>query len=180
MLVIKLIFLSRVHPKKGLEYLFKALSKVDFKWNLKIVGSGDLDYVEYLKTLSTSLGISNCIEWKGWIGDDQRFDLLASADLFILISENENFANVIIESLSVGTPVIISSEIGLKDYIEQENFGWITPLKTESIEKKLLESLNDKNRRTWIRINAPSIIRSHFSPNSIAKSYIEKYKNHKT
>ncbi|MEI6411551.1 MAG: glycosyltransferase, partial [Bacteroidota bacterium] len=60
--VFKLIFLSRIHPKKGLERLFGALKQLDFQWSLQIVGSGEPEYVESLKALASSLGISEFIE----------------------------------------------------------------------------------------------------------------------
>jgi glycosyltransferase involved in cell wall biosynthesis len=174
--IFKLIFLSRVHPKKGLERLFQALKQVDFQWTLQIVGSGEPEYVESLKTFATSLGVSDHIEWKGWIGDDQRYDLLATADLFVLISENENFANVVIESLSVGTPVMISTEIGLKDFIEEHQVGWVTPLKETDVINTLHVARQDKTRRNWIRTNAPDLIRDAFSSENLAKSYLAEYR----
>lgn len=172
--VFKLIFLSRIHPKKGLERLFNALKQVDFKWALQIVGSGEPDYVESLKTLASSLDISEFIEWKGWMGDE-RYELLAAADLFVLISENENFANVVIESLSVGTPVMISAEIGLKDFVREHNMGWVTTLDDASILKTLNVMEEHGSRRIWIRENAPEIIRTVFSPENLAKSYLAAY-----
>ena len=120
-----MIFLSRIHPKKGLETLFEALSSVDFSWRLQIVGEGEESYVSLLKNLAREYSITDRIDWLGWRNGSEKFQLLADADLFVLPSQNENFANVVLESLAVGTPVILSDQVGLSEYVIKQNFGWV-------------------------------------------------------
>ncbi|MDB5012296.1 MAG: hypothetical protein JWQ25_498 [Daejeonella sp.] len=98
-------FISRIDPKKGLDILIKALSKVNFSYKLKIAGTGDADYISYLNKVASEHGNSEHIEWVGWKDKVQKFLYYSSIDLFALTSLNENFAVVVIESLSVGSPV---------------------------------------------------------------------------
>jgi glycosyltransferase involved in cell wall biosynthesis len=126
---LKLIFLSRIHPKKGIELLLDALAEVQFPFSLSIVGEGATDYVESLKLKVESLKLSQAVKWIGAVYGDEKFKLLAEHDLLVLPSYNENFANVVIESLAVGTPVLISEHVGLKNYIEDNNFGKVFKLK---------------------------------------------------
>ena len=139
-------FLSRVDPKKGLDILIKALSKVSFDYELHIAGSGDEDYIRFLKSVSHECGNTAKIKWLGWKSSEDKFDYLSKIDLFALTSHSENFAIVIIEALSMGTPVIISENVGLHNYVTENNFGWTTDLEPEHIAMVLNEAFMDKKK----------------------------------
>jgi glycosyltransferase involved in cell wall biosynthesis len=171
----KLIFLSRIEEKKGLELLFEALSSLSLAWSLTIAGSGEKDYVESLKLKAKNLKIENSINWVGQIKNEDKFNLLAEHDLMVLISYNENFANVVIESLSVGTPVLLSNEVGLADYVEEKKLGWITDLTPKNITEQLIKSFEAKNSRAVIRETAPQIIIEDFDSKNLIKKYFKLY-----
>lgn len=171
----KLIFLSRIEEKKGLELLFEALSSLSLAWSLTIAGSGEKDYVESLKLKAKNLKIENSINWVGQIKNEDKFNLLAEHDLMVLISYNENFANVVIESLSVGTPVLLSNEVGLADYVEEKKLGWITDLTPKNITEQLIKSFEAKNSRTIIRKTGPQIIIEDFDSKNLIQKYINLY-----
>jgi glycosyltransferase involved in cell wall biosynthesis len=120
---LNLIFLSRIHPKKGIELLLDALSTIKFPFKLTIVGEGEADYVKSLKWKVESLKLAEQIDWFGGVYGDQKFQLLADHDVLILPSYNENFANVVIEAIAVNTPVLLSNHVGLKDYVIENNLG---------------------------------------------------------
>lgn len=171
----KLIFLSRIEEKKGLELLFEALSSLSLAWSLTIAGSGEKDYVESLKLKAKNLKIENSINWVGQVKNEDKFNLLAEHDLMVLISYNENFANVVIESLSVGTPVLLSNEVGLADYVEEKKLGWITDLTPKNITEQLIKSFEAKNSRAVIRETAPQIIIEDFDSKNLIKKYFKLY-----
>jgi glycosyltransferase involved in cell wall biosynthesis len=95
--------------------------------------------------------------------------------LIVLISYNENFANVVIESLSVGTPVLLSNEVGLADYVEEKKLGWITDLTPKNITEQLIKSFEAKNSRAVIRETAPQIIIEDFDSKNLIKKYFKLY-----
>ncbi|RYD77478.1 MAG: glycosyltransferase [Sphingobacteriales bacterium] len=171
----KMIFLSRIEEKKGLELLFESLKNVNFPWTLTIAGSGSENYIKSLKTIAENLKLVPYINWVGQVANETKFDLLAEHDLCILTSYSENFANVIPESLSVGTAVLLSDKVGLKDYVEAKNSGWITALGTTEIEKNLVAAYQDISKRNFIRKNAPSIIRNDFDDDYLVKRYLDLY-----
>jgi len=171
-----LLFLSRIDPKKGLEILFHALSKTSFPYELKIAGSGEDLYIHYLKNLAAELGIAERIEWLGWVEGDSKFRTLADADLLILTSQNENFANVVLESLAVGTPVLVSDQVGLSDYVRENDLGWVAPLNAERIAEALEIAFQDAGKRNRIRERAPGVIRRDFDAGKVARGYLEGYK----
>jgi glycosyltransferase involved in cell wall biosynthesis len=174
--VFTISFLSRVDPKKGLDLLIRALSRVSFPYRLQIAGSGDAAYVTTLKELIASLDMDNSVEWVGWKGSGDKFHFLAATDLFALTSRNENFAIVVIESLYAGTPVLISDQVGLATYVQQHNLGWITPIDDVAvISAQLTKAYEAKAQRQQITRTAPAQIRHDFNDATLASSYIELY-----
>ncbi|MBS0027036.1 XrtY-associated glycosyltransferase XYAG1 [Chitinophaga sp. 22321] len=174
--VFTISFLSRVDPKKGLDLLIQALSRVSFPYRLLIAGTGDEKYVQELKVLIASLDMDNNVEWVGWKGSEDKFHFLAATDLFALTSRNENFAIVVIESLYVGTPVLISDQVGLAGYVRDHDLGWITSIeRVEDISDQLTEAHRDKLRRQHISRHAPGQIRNDFNDARLASSYVELY-----
>ncbi|MBB2144087.1 glycosyltransferase [Pedobacter sp. LMG 31464] len=174
--VFKLIFLSRIEEKKGLELLLEALVGLTINWTLTIAGSGEEEYVKSLKTIAESLRLDKNINWVGQVTNNDKFQLLADHHLLVLTSYNENFANIVIESLSVGTAVLVTNEVGLSDYVKEKKLGWVTSLTREDIRHNLLLAYNDVNRRLKIRAEAPKIISEDFDPKNLIQKYITFYK----
>lgn len=176
--VFQLAFLSRIHPKKGLENLFQALATLSFPWTLSIAGSGDEIYIAKLKSLAQKLGITQHIHWLGWLSGEAKYQTLQSADVMVLTSQHENFANVVIESLAMGTTVLISDKVGLCDYVEANKLGRICSLDPEDIALKLADLHADAEGRTHIRNSAPGLIHRDFDPQRLARKYVETYKHY--
>lgn len=174
--VFTLIFLSRIHPKKGLEILFEAISRVKFDLVLRIAGSGEDDYVKKLKAYSEKLGIADRIEWVGWKDRADKYIEFMNADLFVLVSRNENFANVVIESLHMGTAVLISEDVGLSDYVRNTGVGWVTTLETSDVANALTTAFRDREKREWVRRESRDIVAQSFSPDRLIAQYSEEYR----
>ena len=171
----KMIFFSRIEAKKGLDILFNALSEVTIPYSLTIAGAGDDDYINELKLLATDLNIAGTITWVGFRQDD-KFGLLSQHDLFVLSSHDENFGNSIIESLAVGTPVLISNNTGLKDYVLQNNLGWVCEANIAAFSNKINEiGLEQQTTLKEMRKRAPGIIYGDFSPENLTQQYLNRY-----
>jgi len=171
----KLIFFSRVDAKKGLEILIEALPLLKKDYLLTIAGTGDDGYIAKLKALAVECGVDNNIVWAGFLNDN-KFDVLQAHDLFVLPSYDENFGNAVIESLSVGTPVLISEEVGLVDYVKKKNLGWA--FKTDAVA--IGGAINDIffNRHAEleeIRKRAPGVIYEDFNTINLAGKYANMY-----
>lgn len=171
----KLIFLSRIEEKKGLELLFEALALVDIPWQLTIAGLGEEKYIQSLKILAEELKINNRINWVGQISNQDKFTLIAEHDLLALTSYNENFANVVVESLSVGTPVLVSQDVGLADYVQTKQLGWVTGLEIDEIKNGIVSAYQNAEKRQNIRTTAPVMVRADFSDDTLIKQYVEFY-----
>lgn len=171
----KIIFLSRIDPKKGLDILIEALGSVNHPWQLTIAGMGDEDYISFLKSKADELEISSNIDWVGFAGEE-KFKLLSQHDLFVLPSHNENFGNAVIESLSVGTAVLLSEGVGLADYVSKNNLGWVCP----ALPAQLAETINDIMTNPHedlhrIRTQSPQVIKRDFDQSVLVQYYINLY-----
>ncbi|UEG52651.1 glycosyltransferase [Mucilaginibacter daejeonensis] len=174
--VFTLIFLSRIHPKKGLDILFTAISKLSFDVKLQIAGSGENGYIDEMKALAAQLKVTDKIEWLGWMDREEKFLRLMQADLFVLTSLNENFANVVIESLHVGTAVLVSQDVGLADFVKNKEMGWVSTLEVNDVADKLTQAYADKVKLSNIRQNGRSVIQQNFSEKVLSEEYISEYK----
>jgi len=171
---LKLIFLSRIEEKKGLEILFDALPNVSVPYHLTIAGDGDAIYVDGLKSLAEKNGISARISWVGFQSEN-KFNLLQQHDLMVLPSYDENFGNVVIESLSVGTAVLISNNVGLAAYVEQNNFGWVC-VNYAAAFASVISQLNTENTRLKsTREIAPAKVRADFDEKKLVNQYMDMY-----
>ncbi len=185
--IFKLVFMSRIHHKKGIEVLIESIAqfynqsnniknqKIDLQLDL-IGKSESIDYENSLKQLISQKTLDNKINWIGWLEGNQKFEHLENSDLFVLPSFNENFANVVIECLSTGTPVLLSDKVGLADYVKEKELGWVCQTNNvESLLQTLQLAINDKIKREKIRQTAPQIIQNDFSSQKLAQKYIDMY-----
>lgn len=173
--IFKLLFLSRIEQKKGLELLFKSLENIPYKYSLTIGGSGDSEYINQLKELSESLHIDDKIVWVGQKSSDEKFTIMSQHNILVLPSYDENFANVVIESLASGTAVLVTENVGLSNYITENDLGWVCKFDKDSLRNTIIEAELDKNKLRKIREEAPFKIREDFSDQRISQYYISMY-----
>jgi glycosyltransferase involved in cell wall biosynthesis len=105
----KLLFLSRLHEKKGVDLLIEAagiLRGKGIKFKLIIAGSGSPDYQALLKRLTQRLNLTDVVKFLGLVTGVEKISLYQAADIFILPTHQENFGLVLIEALAAGTPVV--------------------------------------------------------------------------
>jgi glycosyltransferase involved in cell wall biosynthesis len=171
---LKLLFFSRIEEKKGLDILLDALKTVTTPWYLTIAGSGDEAYINELKELATENNIADKINWAGFFNED-KFQLLQQHDVMILPSHDENFGNVVIESLSVGTPVLITENVGLADYVKKNNLGWVCEKNASSVSERINLIGNQKEVLEEIRDRAPGKILADFEETKLVRKYIDMY-----
>ena len=172
---LKLLFFSRIEEKKGLDILLNALKTVSAPYHLTIAGDGNDDYVASLKTLAATNRVDDKISWVGFCNEN-KFELLAEHDLFVLPSHDENFGNAVIEALSVGTAVLVSEHVGLSDYVTHKHLGWICKNDEDSLSKAINDIFEDRKADlARIRKEAPEIIEKDFNGDNLAKRYINMY-----
>lgn len=109
----RILFLSRLHPKKGLTNLLHAWARLqgDFPdWVLVIAGSGTSDYEHELRSLAATLGIEKTSLFVGPVYGDRKREALAGANIFVLPSFSEGLSMATLEASAAGLPVIHTKE----------------------------------------------------------------------
>jgi len=106
---LRLLFIGRLDPKKGIEALLKACSlAAPPPWRLAIAGWGAPEYVSQLKEQIHALGLSGRVEMLGAVLSNEKKGLFERSDVALVPSYTENFAIVVAEALAHGVPVIAS------------------------------------------------------------------------
>jgi glycosyltransferase involved in cell wall biosynthesis len=119
------IFLSRVHPKKGLERLLPEWPKLLQQHPnllLVIAGTGDQAHIGRIRELIKKLGLDNAILLAGQISGESKWRALVDADVFVLPSYQEGFSMAITEAMAAGVPVVVTRECNFVE-VEQAEAG---------------------------------------------------------
>lgn len=125
-----ILFLGRIHPKKGLDLLIRAFAKIHHKYpefDLSIVGPDDLDLVPKLKKLASDLSVSSRIHWSGMLTGVKKNEAYRRADFFVLPSHQENFGIAVVEAMTFSVPVLITNKVNIWREVESSGAGiWTT------------------------------------------------------
>ena len=164
-----ILFLSRLHPKKGLDYLIPALSKLDnYRFTFILAGSGEPDYENEIKSLIADLGIEKRIQFGGFVKGELKDLLLQGADLFALTSYSENFGISVLEALAVGLPVLITPGVALADMVKQQKIGYITELDVAAIAVAIQTFLDYPQKGKTMGDRARQLIMEKYTWDKIA------------
>lgn len=139
-----ILFLSRLHPKKGLDYLIPALNKVSHhRFTFIIAGSGTPEYEAQIKSLLFSSNIYNNTRFVGFVQGEFKDILIQGSDLLVLTSHSENFGIVVLEALAAGLPLLITPGVALAPIVKEHKVGYITELEISAIASTLEEILTN-------------------------------------
>ena len=134
------LFLSRVHPKKGLPDLVEAWGRVrPDGWRLVIAGPDDGGHQAEVERQAEALGLGGAVSFPGPVGDDDKWDLYGAADLFVLPTLAENFGIVVAEALAAGLPVLTTHEAPWR-VLETERCGWWVETGPDAVAAALREA----------------------------------------
>lgn len=169
---LRVLFLSRIHPVKGIPVLLDAVRIARSRGaslDVTIAGSGDVDYVASMRALGTQLGVDDVVTWAGQVDGTNKADLFASADVFVLPSSHENFGIAVAESLAAGVPVIVSREVAIGDEVERAGAGVALPLDASRFAAALIEFAGNPKRRQDAGLAAVALARAAYSWPACAK-----------
>ncbi len=171
-----LLYLSRIHPKKGLDLLIEAFAnncRNSTDMQLVIAGPDQVGWQAELQNLAEYHRIADRITWTGMLKDDIKWGAYQSAEAFILPSHQENFGIVVAEALSCSLPVLISNKVNIWQEIEHDNAGLVEEDNvsgcTKLISKWLQMTDHDKAQ---MRSNAHRCFNNRFEINKAAMSLL--------
>jgi len=121
-----LLFLGRIHRKKGIDLLLKAFEELSTADDHLVVAGPSEDGFFAEELVRASSAFADRITWAGMISGDLKWGALRSADSLILPSHQENFGMVVAEALAVGTPVLITDKVNLWREVEDDRAGKVS------------------------------------------------------
>ena len=143
------LFLSRLHPKKGLLDLVEAWHAIrPTGWHMVIAGRDEHGHRAAVESAIRARGLQQHFQFVGEMTDSTKWQLYQSADLFILPTRSENFGLVIAEALACGVPVITTQGAPWQD-LASHDCGWWIPLGVSYLAEALQQAtrLPDEQRR---------------------------------
>ncbi|MGQ7947231.1 glycosyltransferase [Flavobacterium sp. WC2509] len=174
----KVIFLSRIHPKKGIELLLEAWRATNTQgWSLEIAGNGDANYIQNLTQSAND--IAN-VHFVGAKYGEEKWRFLRSADIMVLPTHSENFGIVVAEALAVGVPVITTKGTPWED-LNTHKCGWWIDLSVSGLSSTLTTVFSkDTLELKELGANAMKLIEDKYNINKIGidiKKLYEKILN---
>jgi glycosyltransferase involved in cell wall biosynthesis len=178
------LFLSRIHPKKGLDILLTAYALLCDHCsafgmevpNLVIAGPGmDTDYGDDLRTLEAQYPqLTDKVQYPGMLQGDAKWGALYGAELFVLPSHQENFGIAIVEAMACQTPVLITKRVNIWQEIALGEGGIVTDDNTESVLSGLKQWLGmNLEAQTMMGIKAYVTFHAHFTAEATSKKFME-------
>jgi glycosyltransferase involved in cell wall biosynthesis len=169
----KIVFLSRIHPKKGIELLLEAWRKTDTKdWTLEIAGNGE---TAYIKTLTQSAEDLKNVNFVGPQYGEAKWDFLRSADVMVLPTYSENFGIVVAEALAIGVPVITTKGTPWED-LESYECGWWIDLSVPNLIRSLEEVMQiSAEEIKTMGDNGQRLVKDKYDIKAVAKNMSELY-----
>ena len=179
-----LLFLSRIHEKKGCDLLIEAFAKVanqDANLHLLMAGPSHPDLLKKLKFLAERLGVAERITWPGMLQGDIKWGAFYASEAFVLSSHQENFGIAVAEALGCGLPVLISDKVNIWREIATDGAGIVNADTLEGTEKTLQQWLTmTANGRYKMAKQARASFEQRFTVDAMTKSLIAaiaKYSN---
>ena len=171
------LFISRVHPKKGLHNLIEAWAILKPRdWILEIAGPSYKGYAEEIMELARERGVGASVKMLGSVFGDQKKELYAKADLFILPTYSENFGVVVVEALAQGCPVITTKGAPWQS-LEEQHCGWWIDIGVEPLVQCLRKVLSLPQESFWeMGERGRTWVQNVYSWANIAKQMLEAYK----
>jgi glycosyltransferase involved in cell wall biosynthesis len=148
-----LLFLSRIHEKKGCDLLVDAFAKVAAahpEIDLVIAGPDQQQLQAKLQAQAARAGVGDRIHWPGMLQGAAKYGAFRAAEAFVLPSHQENFGIVVAEALACGTPVLISNQVNIWREILESGVGLVEPDTAEGTAQLL---------RRWLDLPATERVR---------------------
>ena len=171
------LFLSRLHHKKGLELLLPAFAALERTDTMLVLAGPDSDgYRARLEQMVQSLGLSDRVLFTGMLMGRDRIEALADAELFVLPSYQENFGISVVEALAAGCPVLISDQVNIHREVVEAGVGGAVPIAIEAIRDGLRRWLDDDVLRTEASRKARPFVWQHYDWKQIALRWSDHYR----
>jgi len=173
-----LLFLGRVHPKKGFDLLIPAFAQARGLENAVLVVAGPEHdgYGQVVRELAQREGVADRVIMVGMLHGRDRIEAMVDADLFVLPSYQENFGIAVAEALAAGCPVVISDQVNIHPDITAAGVGGVVPTRVEPLAAELSRWMGDEALRRGAGEKGRAFVRDKYDWANIAQCWAEHYR----
>ena len=172
------LFLSRLHEKKGLELLIESAAQMrDDGKNVCVViaGTGEARYVSGLKRLASKLHVDDCVHFVGMVKGSTKVSLYQCADLFVLPTRQENFGLVLTEAMACGTPVVTTQGTDIWKDIARSGGGVIVQHTASAIAEEVTKLLENPAKLAMMASKARPWVFANFDETVLTPKFVQMY-----
>ncbi|MDB5324770.1 MAG: glycosyl transferase group 1 [Phycisphaerales bacterium] len=167
------LFLGRIQRGKGLETLIPALAALQHRDAvLVIAGPDEGTYRQQIESLIAAHGVTARVKFVGMISGASKLEALTDADVLAAPSAHENFGISVAEALALGTPVVVSDQVGLADFIREHDLGRVAPVEVAATAAALDVTLTRDEARS---ARSRTLARTAFAWPTIATAWMAEY-----
>lgn len=162
-----LLFLSRINFKKGLDVLAQALGRLRARrpaedWHLVLAGPDNEGLGTQVRAWLQEAGVLERVTFTGMVLGEEKRELLADADLFVLPSYSENFGIAVVEAAAAGLPLVISDAINIAPEAKAAGAALVSPAgDAEAVAADLMRLLDDADERQALAAAAQPFARRY-------------------
>lgn len=168
----QILFLSRIHEKKGIEILLNAWSRLAPRypdWQVIIAGNGDSSYIEKLNGLLVLKRLNGVVKIIPPVFGDSKLRLYRESSLFVLPSYSENFGMVIAEAMACGVPVITTTGTPWEE-LNKKELGWCIELNEVNLVKALTDAIDLGEKKLFDKgLRCSKYINENYQYTEVAK-----------
>lgn len=155
-----LLFLGRLHPKKGCDLLTRAFAEVaqaDPELHLVMAGPDPNDWQSTLRNELKQAGVADRVHWPGMLRDHAKWGAFAACEAFVLPSHQENFGIAVVEALASAKPVLLADPVNLSPDVERAGCALVEP-----------DTLDGTRRLLQRWLATPAVARAAMSQRALA------------
>ncbi len=172
---VRLICVSRLIERKGIQHLLRALKVMQYPVHLSIVGEGN--YQQQLIELAAEYEVADKVTFHGYCPRERLVDLYSASDIFVLPTMAESFGLVFIEAMACGVPIIGTRVGGVPDIVQEENGILVEPDDYLAVRRAIDELAGDPQRRAAMGEACRRRVIEHYSWMTVAEKYEQCYAN---
>jgi glycosyltransferase involved in cell wall biosynthesis len=178
--VLRLLFIGRLHPKKGIPLVLQAMATLRANGEdvvLEVAGSGDPAYAASLRAEIEKLALGEAVRFVGFATGAQKERLFAESDVFVLPAYDENFGISVAEAMARGVPVVISEAVGLADHVRTAGAGRICRTGDPANLADAIRSLASPEARRIAGARGVSLVAAEFSTHVMGQRLMTEYRS---
>jgi glycosyltransferase involved in cell wall biosynthesis len=178
--ILRVLYLSRFDPKKGIEILIGALSRLvgdGVQCELILAGDGEPEFAEKIKQMVQTHGLSSITRFTGFVEGAEKSKLLRSANLFVLPSYGENFGIAVTEAMAAGLPVVISDRVNIHNEIRDAGAGVVVSPTVEALYRAMRMLASDSTLRKEMGLRGRNFVATRFSVATTTRETLQIYED---